>query len=317
MVTKATEAEFIETWNRLGSPLAVGKALGIATNNIYARRARLAKKGIYLATVDARTANRETEWSPRLDFERRRQFDVEDGTVVLFSDPHWLPDHSPVAHQALLTIIRDLKPQLTICGGDAADGDTISRWDPTRGHHKRFTVREELECVRDNFAQLDALLKKSPRAWTLGNHDVRLSRYIAVKAPELLDMPMTRLEEWAPKWPLSWTVEINAGKPGMTVVRHRNQAGMLHLQAQKAGCHYAHGHLHRINVHTMPTFAGFRYSVDAGSLADPSSEGFDYGEGSAPHCQGFVVLTYRGGELMPPEVCAVINGRAWFRGGWV
>ena len=84
----------------------------------------------------------------------------------------------------------------------AFDGDTISRWDPTRGHHKRFSVKEELYTVREHFARLDKVLGKTPRAWTLGNHDVRLSRYVAVKAPELTDMDGMRLEDWAPQWPL-------------------------------------------------------------------------------------------------------------------
>jgi hypothetical protein len=89
---------------------------------------------------------------------------------------------------------------------------------------------------------------------------------------------------------------------------------MLHLQAQKAGVHYIHGHLHKLNVHRMPTYAGVRYSVDCGSLADSDSEGFDYAEGNVPHAQGFTVLTYRDGKLMPPEICEVVDGQAWFRG---
>src|SRR5690606_40924274 len=88
----------------------------------------------------------------------------------------------------------------------------------------------------------------------------------------------------------------------------------LHLQGQKAGCHYVHGHLHRLNVHTLATFAGYRYSVDAGSLADPKSNGFDYMEGNAEHCQGFAVLTYRDGRLLMPELCYVQDGVAYFRG---
>lgn len=317
MPLKITDDEFISTWTRLGSPERIATALGIHIRGVYRRRAALTAKGIYLPSNPAAVPGPNQTWTPKLEFVRRRPFEIEDGQVVFFSDPHWLPDHSPIAQDALLNVIRDIKPALVICGGDAADGDTISRWDPTRGHHKRFSVREEMECVRDNFAAIDRLIKKTPRAWILGNHDVRLSRFIAVKAPELLDMPMTRLEDWVPHWPLSWTVEINPGRPGMTVIRHRNQAGMLHLQAQKAGTHYIHGHLHRLNVHTLPTFNGYRYSIDGGSLADPESEGFDYAEGNIPHCQGFIVLTYVAGELMPPDVCAIINGRARFRGEWV
>jgi hypothetical protein len=313
-VSNVTDAEFARTWKECGnSPTAVTEKLGITVSNVYARRARLAKKGVYLPTIDPR--GRGSEYTPAVQFERRRKFQVDDGVVVVFSDPHWVPDHDTAGQDALEEVIRQTKPQLVICGGDAVDGDTISRWDPTRGHHKRFSIREELECVKMHLDSIRAVSGKAKLGYTLGNHCVRLSRYIAVKAPELLDMPFTRLEDWfGPAWPLSWTIEINTGGPGMTVVRHRNQAGMLHLQATKAGCHYVHGHLHKINVHTTPTFAGYRYSIDAGSLADPNSESFDYAEGAPNHCQGFAVLTYKGGKLMPPELCQVIDGTAWFRG---
>lgn len=314
MTIKVSEKDFISAWKQFGSPVEVAKFLNLSPRQTHARRASLVKRGIVLNT----TSDKAAEYSVRVDFERRRKFDVKDGVVVIFSDPHWLPDHSTVAHDALETVIRKLKPVGVICGGDAADGDTISRYDPTRGHHKRFTVRDEMECVKLHFDSLDKVIDraspKSWRAWALGNHDVRLSRFIATKAPELQEMPFTRLEDWAPRWPLSWTVEINSGRPGMTVVRHKNQAGMLHLQGQKAGCHYVHGHLHKLNVHTLATFGGYRYSVDTGSLADPESDGFDYGEGGPNHCQGFAVLTYKNWELLMPELCFVQDGAAYFRG---
>jgi hypothetical protein len=313
---KVSEQEFVSAWQRLGSPDAVSKELGLAIRNIYGRRARLAKKGIFLPTNSTSTRPN-TEWTPRLEFERQRRFEIDTGSIIIFSDPHFLPDHRPAAMQALLTLCKDLKPKLVFCGGDAVDGDTISRWDPTRGHHKRFSVREELDTVKQNFDAIDAVIGKTPRAWVLGNHDVRLSRFVATKAPELVDMPGMRLEDWAPKWPLSWTIAVNAGTAGMLILRHRNQAGMLHLQAQKSGCHYAHGHLHRLNDSVMPTFNGKRYSIDCGSLADPESEGFDYMEGNMPHVQGFAVLTYHAGQLLKPEFCYEEFGSMWFRGARV
>lgn len=313
---KVSDQEFIKLWHSVGSPAELARIIGVAETNIYARRKRVEKRlGITLQTVAAN--GRDYPYSPPTQFERRRLFTVKDGSVVIFSDPHWLPDHSTVGQEALERVIKKVKPVGIICGGDAADGDTISRYDPTRGHHKRFTVREEMECVKMHFDSLDAVIDRfcpnAFRAWTLGNHDVRLSRFVATRAPEMLDMPYTRLEDWVPRWPLSWTVEINSNTPGMTVVRHRNQAGMLHLQGQKAGCHYVHGHVHKLNVHTLATFSGYRFSVDTGSLADPESGGFDYGEGGANHCQGFAVLTYRDYKLLMPELVYVQDGTAYFR----
>lgn len=320
MAQVLTDAQFAAAWNAAKcSPSVMAKATGLSQRAIYKRRSDLAKRGTVLPSVpispQGEGASRNYAWgSQHTHFVRRRQYRIDNGTVVVFSDPHWLPDHSTVGQNALETLCMELKPALVVCGGDALDGNTISRWDPTRGHHKRYSLREELDTCLAHFTAVEKAAGKAQLAWTLGNHDLRMSRYVAVQAEHLLDLPMTRLEDWFPRWPLSWTVEINPGGPGMTVIRHRNQSGMLHLQAMRAGCHYVHGHLHRLNVHRAPTFRGVAYSVDAGSLCDPESDAFDYAEGNAPHAQGFVVLTYRDGQLLPPELVEVVHGTAYFRG---
>jgi hypothetical protein len=34
-------------------------------------------------------------------------------------------------------------------------------------------------------------------------------------------------------------------------------------------------------------------------------------------CSGFAVLTYSGSLLLPPELCYVIDGKAYFRGALI
>lgn len=304
-----SDADFIAAWRKVSSPKAVAEATGMSVRQVYQRRSDIEKKGTYLATIDTR--GRESAYSPRLKFERRRSFEIKNGTVVIFSDPHFYPDHSKTAMRALLEIIGEFKPLAVLCGGDALDGTQISRWDPTRGWHKPPSIREQLDCMVE---QMDAIKSRAGKgaitAMTLGNHDCRLSRYLAVNAPEVEDLPGTRLEDYIPAWPLSWTIELNNN----TIIRHRNLQGMLHLQSLRAGCHYIHGHLHRLNVHAAPHYRGFSFSVDAGSFADGSSDAFDYHEDAPAHVQGFAVLTYRNGELLWPELCYVMGEKAYFRG---
>lgn len=311
---RCTQEEFVRLWEQLKSPMLVARELRLPVRKVYERRANLAKRGIVLETIEAGPGRKAEYAGPSVQFARRRRMQIDDGTVIAFSDAHWLPDHDSTGQDALETLIRELKPKAVICGGDVLDGTQIGRWDPTRGHHKPADMREQLECLAGHMADIRKLAKKADLAWTLGNHDLRLSRYVAVQAEHLLPLPFTRLEDWCPGWPLSWTVEINTGAAGMLIVRHRNQPGMLHLQGSKAGCNYAHGHLHRLNVHTQATFLGYRYSVDMGSLADPESDVLDYAEGAPNHCQGFAVFTFRKGRLMMPELCYVQDGKAWFRG---
>jgi hypothetical protein len=40
-------------------------------------------------------------------------------------------------------------------------------------------------------------------------------------------------------------------------------------------------------------------------------------DGPPPGCSGFAVLTIRDGQLLPPELVEVIDGRACFRGSYV
>jgi len=293
----------------------VSEATGLSLRNVYARRSSLER--LHGLTLQTGSRNgRETPYSPPAHFERRRKFEIQDGVAIVFSDAHFAPDHNTVAQDALETLCRKLKPVLVVSNGDELDASQLSKW-PILSHHKTYSIREQLDCLKMHMDAIQAASGKAQFAATLGNHSVRLSRYIAVQAEHFLDMPYTRLEDWIPAWPLSWTVEINSGGPGMTVVRHRNQAGMLHLQGQKAVCHYVHGHCHKLGVHRLPTFNGMRYSVDTGALADPDSDVFDYAEGAPNHLQGFVVLTYKGGKLMPPELVEVVDGVAWFRGAAV
>lgn len=315
MAQLISDKEFIDTWTRLKSPSKVAKALGINIRRVYARRITLAEHGILLPTVPAngQAPRFSDDTAAKMHFERRRDVEVKNGHVIIFSDPHFYPDSNLIAQDALLALIRELKPKAVLCGGDALDGTQISRYDPTRGWHQPPSIAEQLACMTARMTEIRKAAKGAITMMTLGNHDARLSRYLAVNAPHVENLPGTCLEDYIPSWPLSWTVRINNN----TVLRHRNQAGMLHLQAQKAGCHYVHGHLHRLNVHAQAQYDKFLYSVDCGSFADPSSDAFDYSEDGPAHVQGFAVLTYKNGELLWPELCYIQNDKAFFRGATI
>ena len=310
---KVTNEEFISAWRQYGSPQEVSKALGLDLRNVMRRRAKLADKGIVLPTVST-IVNKKTFYTPdsasASHWEKRRTLDIKNGYVIIFSDPHFYPDHSFVAQDALVKVIQELKPKAVLCGGDALDGTQIGRHDPTRGWHQPVTLREQLECMCESMTAIRDAAKGAITMMTLGNHDARLSRYMAMNAPATEGLPGTKLEDYIPSWPLSWTVQLN----GNTILRHRHLGGMLHLQAQKAGCHFVHGHLHKLGCMVTPQYDGFKYSIDAGSLADPKSDAFDYAEDGVPFVQGFAVLKYENYKLLWPEFCYIQNGTAYFRG---
>jgi hypothetical protein len=62
-------------------------------------------------------------------------------------------------------------------------------------------------------------------------------------------------------------------------------------------------------------YRGQRFGVDCGTMAEPKGPQFTYVEaGPLNWASGFVVLTYREGRLLKPEIVAVDAGKAWFRG---
>jgi hypothetical protein len=315
MTTKVTDEQFIEIWKKHYSPTKVAFELKINVKNVHNRRAKLVSQGYDLPTIDLH--QRKTSFSPdeapAVHFEKRRNLEVKNGHVIIFSDPHFYPDHNTIAQDALIALIKELKPKAVLCGGDALDGTQIGRHDPTRGWHQPVSLAEQLACVCESMTAIKKASKGAITYMTLGNHDARLSRYLAMNAPHMENLPGTKLEDYIPSWPLSWSLEINSN----TIMRHRHLGGMLHTQAQKAGCHYVHGHLHKLGCMAMPQYHDFKFSVDCGSLSDPSSDAFDYTEDGVPHVQGFAVLTYQDGKLLWPEFCYVLGNKAYFRGSIV
>ena len=99
-----SDSDFIKAWHRAGgSPQTMHEQTGVRVRAIYARRKSIEQRhGIALATV-ARDGlqNANSPYSPPAHFERRRKFEITDGSVVVFSDPHFVPDHSTVAQDAL------------------------------------------------------------------------------------------------------------------------------------------------------------------------------------------------------------------------
>jgi len=87
------------------------------------------------------------------------------------------------------------------------------------------------------------------------------------------------------------------------------------MNTLKSGRSIVTGHLHQLKVTPWTDYNGRRYGVDTGTLAEPGGDQFAYCEENPVNwCSGFCVLTFKNGMLLPPELCEVINGVAYFRG---
>ena len=330
MARRYTDEQFLAVWNRHESPAKVAKELGMAQQAVYARRTRIeAKFGICLKSrdvhalkrrgskIEARQRVEESAEKRHTHLEPEMRHEVHDGVVVVFSDAHYWPGEPTAAHRALVAICNRLQPKVVVANGDVLDGATISRH-PRLGWESRPTVQQEVETLCARMRDIERASPGASLVRTLGNHDARFENYISANAPALEGLHGTSLFDFLPHWRAGFALHLNYEQEGWTVIRHTHVAGGIHSaynSTLRAGTHYVHGHLHKLQVVPYGDYRGRRYGIDTGTLAEPKGPQFHYVQGGPLNwCSGFAVLTYREGRLLQPELVEVIDGRAWFRG---
>jgi len=300
---KVSDEDFIAAWNRLGSPALVSQELGLDIRGVYNRRSNLEKmRGLSLPTRSASTIIPENR--------RVIAHEVQNGHIFIASDCHYWPGIETVAHLAFVKLIDQMKPTTIILNGDVFDGAQVSRHPPLMGVTTP-TPKQEIEACQDRLSEIASASKNAKKFFTFGNHDTRLFSRLAANTPELTDM--MSLFDYFPGWQTCWRVDINDD----IAVKHRWHNG-IHAtwnNVLKSGKTLISGHLHQLRVTPFSDYNGRRYGVDSGTLAEPYGDQFTYTEGNPVNwCSGFCIITIRDGKLLPPELCEVIDGVAYFRG---
>lgn len=318
---KVSNDEFAQLFQRLGSPVAVARHLSMDVSSVQARRARLNRHGANILTrptpgYESRTPVnlRDAGWT----FPREQRMELESGSVVIFSDAHYWPGIVTTAHKALLAVIRSVKPRLTIANGDIFDGVSVSRHDPF-GWSKRPSVKEELDACIERLGEVEqAVPKGCELRWSIGNHDIRFERVLAQRASDFEGIGGFRLGDHFPAWEMAWSFVLNGDGPQPVMVKHRFQSSGVHAAYNatlKGGISTVSGHTHLLEVKTWGDYRGRRYGVQTGCLLDQDAPQCEYNENNpSAQCPGFVVLTFKDGRLMHPEICEVVDGMAFFRG---
>lgn len=322
-MAKIDDAGFIALWRRLGSPELVSKETGIGVRSVYSRRDRIEQRyGITLPSAfNDRTGRLGAEGNlPKKGI--RRILNMT-GTAIIFSDAHVWPDIITPAMRALYTLTEELQPNLLVCNGDLFDGARISRHDPVGWEDRAYPLPKVKDEIAACKAFVGGLLGKARRAkykvWNLGNHDIRLPRYLAMNAGEVEGLEGVAIDDHIKGFDLGWSLMVN----GHTMIKHRWHGGVhaTYNNTLKAGTNIVTGHLHQCKVTPHTDYNGRRWGVDCGTLLDigPETPQTFYAEDNPqPHGSGFAVLTFdKNGMLLPPELCEVINGHAYFRGGRV
>lgn len=312
-VAKAcTDLEFVaHLYKHNGSAYQMARALGLKHQNVAARRATIENDlGITLPR------GRPEIWKAQ---EHRKviNLSIENGTILVGSDLHCWPDIYGVAMAAFVDFNRRMKPDFVIINGDAHDGAMTSRHDRL-GWDKRPMPAEEIAALSE---YLDTIRKANPNAKylrTRGNHDPRIENYLASKAPLAEGLAGTTLADHLPGWEACISIWVNGRH---LQIKHRGRHNGMHAiwnEVRRLSCHCVFGHLHSQKTIPYRNAAGQWYGVDLGMMAPMDHPAFDYAEAEVTDWRsGFYVLTFRNGELMPPQEATVIDedkGELYFAG---
>lgn len=104
--------------------------------------------------------------------------------VAVWGDLH-IPYHESDAVKAAIKLAKDDKVDAIFLNGDVMDFFGLSFHEKNPKNRPR--ISEELESARQFLKGLRKHFPNIPIYWIDGNHEHRLERYLAVKAPELLD----------------------------------------------------------------------------------------------------------------------------------
>lgn len=116
------------------------------------------------------------------EFENWGAVDLKGEVVGVLSDVH-IPYHDKTAVDAILKYFAKRKVDTILLNGDIIDFYTISRHEPDPRQRK---LEREITSTKQFLAHLRGRFPKAKIAYKTGNHEERWTRYLAIKAPELL-----------------------------------------------------------------------------------------------------------------------------------
>lgn len=296
----------------------MARRYGMSARAMYRRRRKLELKLKRSLTNEGSTSGAE-KWQQEV-FPGRLNKEVKDGVVVVAGDAHYWPLPPPLMHRALVKFITEFRQDKVLRGvvinGDVLDFSVLSRF-PHVNWEKRPDVKDEIETAVERMYEIEVAAGKAWKVWTLGNHDARLSIYIASHAKELEGLPYTQLKDFFPLWEPCWRIDLNDSNDTVTI-KHRAKSSMraAEVNVDDAGTHFITNHTHRARVVPVPKHNGTLYGVETGCLAECYGPQFLYLEDNPRRwTSAFCVLTFRDGKLLMPElVIGLDKDTVQFRG---
>lgn len=247
---------------------------------------------------------------------------IQDGYVFVISDQHYMRGVISRAHRASIVLARALRPWAVVSNGDALDAGSMSHFPVSsfRALEEQPTISDEIRETAARLAEYERMPFVRRLIWNLGNHDARFESLIATRLPQLAGVPGMTLKEHFRHWEAAWRTDfVNKAGETEVVVAHRFKGGIHAGQNNVlwAGCSYVTGHDHMLRVYPITQVNRVIWGVHSGTMAPIDSKLFlHYTEDRPVNWQeGFVILAFRGGHFIGPELVHVLpDGRVVFRG---
>jgi len=216
--------------------------------------------------------------------------------ILILSDIHF-PYHNAAALKAAIKYGLEQQVDCIILNGDILDFYQLSDFskDPSKP-----TMRKELELGRWFLKELRLAFPKAQIYYKIGNHEMRLERWLKVKAPEFIDSDEFRLDillEFAKHHVIlidKYTV-IKAGNLNIIHGHEYKGAGGVYPAKyiySKSKVNTICGHYHRSSTYLDKNMDGhYHGGFSTGCLCELSPDYMPYNE----WVHGFAVVTMKPG----------------------
>lgn len=207
--------------------------------------------------------------------------------IFFFPDSH-IPNHH-VNFYVALRACRHFRPDVIVILGDFADGESLSAHAPSTAHGRK-SFKEEVDEIAQALDLIDSV-GAAEKHYVKGNHENRLERLLADKAPALFDCvsyaDMLKLRERG--W--SVTEYKQTLKLGKINVTHDTGTAGMNAHRSAAADHMGStviGHTHRMAYEVRGKYAGEPYvAAMFGWLGDPKAIDYVHQTKAAHWVHGF------------------------------
>lgn len=225
------------------------------------------------------------------------------------------PYHSKRDFACFLRVARGWRPDGCVVLGDFADFAEVSTHpkDPKR----RQPFHQEVVGVVDALNRLDRALGLD--CWGVylqGNHETRLERFVAAKAPELYGITKTwdellTLEERGWKW-LPYKESLQIGELRLTHDVGRAGVNSARASLLDTGANILFGHTHRLIAHYQGQLYGNPHvGMTCGWLGDPMAIDYRHRDSVCrDSIPGFATVNMLDNGTFWAQPVPIINGQA-------